>query len=194
MKCDVFCTCFKQVSAHNVSEWLLLQMAQDQMIGIVYTLRQLPIIWAQKYEELRGAVMSWLQHQTKTLFVGSPRASVRLAQNVGTSATVAFYLAPPNPPRHGSSLLLCAIPSQDLFLLIWNRAVSVYKLLDGDVMWTTSLSCITLNSHVRGHVPLRVTLPSNSRKAIIALPFRKDLGFQYMDSFSFMGIWRAALL
>lgn len=42
--------------------------------------------------------MSWLQHQTKTLFGGSPQASVRLAQNVGTSATVAFYLAPPNPP------------------------------------------------------------------------------------------------
>lgn len=33
--------------------------------------------------------MSWLQHQTKTLFGGSPQASVRLAQNVGTSAPVA---------------------------------------------------------------------------------------------------------
>lgn len=39
--------------------------------------------------------MSWLQHRTKPLFGGSPQASVRLAQTVGTSD---FLSGPSQPP------------------------------------------------------------------------------------------------
>lgn len=47
-------------------------------------------------------------------------------------------------------------------------------------------------SHVSGHVPLWVPLPSNSRKALIASPFRKDLGLHGPEQLASLS--RVALL
>lgn len=73
LMCDVFCTgpYFKQVAGLI----FLRSLGPDDWYS-----EQSPSATnssSAKYEQLRGAVMSWLQHRTKPFFGGSPQASVR---------------------------------------------------------------------------------------------------------------------
>lgn len=73
--------------------------------------------------------MSWIQHQTKTLFGGSPQAC-QISSKCWHQGNSVFFFTLPNPPRHSSSLLSCSNPSQNLFSLIQNNAVFTKYLMD----------------------------------------------------------------
>lgn len=69
--------------------------------------------------------MSWLQHQTKPLFGGSPQASVRLAQTVGTSD----FLSRPSQRPTSQYLTIMHNPIAE-FILPGMKVLSVHKTLN----------------------------------------------------------------
>lgn len=171
-----FCT----VPTSNRWQVTCFSVAQGQMIGIVNNPRQLPIIWMQN-------MSSWEEQLCHCCSTGlNPLWWVttgicQISSNCWHQWLFVPSLPTPYKSVHNSTSLLCTIPSWILFFLIWDCAVFTYHLIEmscGLLAWVLFHWIL----HVWGHVPLWVPLPSNSRKAIIALPFRKDLGLQDMDT------------